>query len=39
MKNHDEKLGILLHTAIKEICGLDRPAQTKVTDFGWGIGD
>ncbi len=38
MKNHDEKLGILLHTTIKEIRGLDRPAQTKVIHFGCGIG-
>ena len=30
MKNHDEKLGILLHIAIKEICGLDRPPRPKL---------
>jgi hypothetical protein len=29
MKNHDEKLGIFLHTAIKEICGLDREPPPK----------
>jgi SAM-dependent methyltransferase len=38
MENHRKKVSIFLHTAIKEICRLDRPAQTKVMDFGCGIG-
>jgi hypothetical protein len=25
MENHEEKAGIFLRTAIKKICGLDRP--------------